>query len=52
MQQTLQPLRTLASGTFKEIRYILTDIDDTLTLAAGGCGLSGYSGYRQTGRLV
>jgi len=31
--QGLQPLRTMALGTLSEIRYILTDIDDTLTLA-------------------
>jgi len=29
----LLPLRMMEPGTFSEIRYILTDIDDTLTLA-------------------
>ena len=38
----MQPLRTMASGTFKEIRYILTDIDDTLT-TAGKLPASAYS---------
>ena len=31
--QGLLPLRMMEPGTFSEIRYILTDIDDTLTLA-------------------
>lgn len=38
----MQPLRTMASGTFNEIRYILTDIDDTLTLG-GKLPASAYS---------
>ncbi len=29
----MQPLKTMATDTFRGIRYILTDIDDTLTLA-------------------
>lgn len=33
MAQPMQPLRTMTPGTFNDIRYILTDIDDTLTLA-------------------
>ncbi len=31
--ENMRPLRTITPGTFSEIRYILTDIDDTLTLA-------------------
>jgi HAD superfamily hydrolase (TIGR01484 family) len=29
----MQPLATMAPDTFRDVRYILTDIDDTLTLA-------------------
>lgn len=39
----MQPLRTMEPGTFSEIRYILTDIDDTLTLA-GKLPATAYSG--------
>ena len=38
----MQPLRTMAPGTFSEVLYILTDIDDTLTLA-GKLPASAYS---------
>ncbi len=38
----MQPLKTMAPDTFAEIRYILTDIDDTLTLA-GRLPASAYS---------
>ena len=40
--QGLQPITTMPSGTFKQIRYILTDIDDTLTLN-GKLPASAYS---------
>ncbi len=38
----MQPLRMMAPGTFGEIRYILTDIDDTLT-RSGKLPASAYS---------
>ncbi len=38
----MQPLRMMAPDAFSEIRYILTDIDDTLTLA-GKLPASAYS---------
>ncbi|MBU1565795.1 MAG: HAD-IIB family hydrolase [Proteobacteria bacterium] len=38
----MQPLRTMDPGTFRGVRYILTDIDDTLTLA-GKLPASAYS---------
>lgn len=40
--QDIQPLTTMAPGAFNEIRYILTDIDDTLTLH-GKLPASAYS---------
>ncbi|MFH0785767.1 MAG: HAD-IIB family hydrolase [Pseudomonadota bacterium] len=40
--QGLQPLKTAAPGNFNGIRYILTDIDDTLTLF-GKLPASAYS---------
>lgn len=40
--QGLRPLKTMEPGTFTGIRYILTDIDDTLTLA-GKLPASAYS---------
>lgn len=42
INNSMQPLRMMAPGTFSEIRYILTDIDDTLTLT-GKLPASAYS---------